>query len=365
MKVAFDTSGTHVAVGGVKTYIVELLKAISERSTGLDVIPFERKVHLDRSGRIKRSVDTLYNDVYWTQLGMKRSASMLGADVLHAPAFLAPLASSIPCVVTIHDLYFLRQPDAFKTWSRWISQIMIPMIVRRAERIIAVSEFTKCEILELMPGIDPEKIVVTHLGVSPRFRLENITNRDLILQKYRLSKPYLLSACTIEPRKNLMRLLEAFAKLIHKIDHDLILVGAYGWKQSGLASAIHRLGIADRVRTLGYVAADELPALYVGAALFVYPSIYEGFGFPPLEAMAAGCPVITSNTSSLKEIAGAGALLVDPHDMNAISEAILSVASSESVMQTLITAGRKRSLEYSWQKCAEKTLAVYNELEIS
>jgi glycosyltransferase involved in cell wall biosynthesis len=292
-----------------------------------------------------------------------RRARLSNGDLFHAPAMLAPIGGLMPLVVTFYDMYFLREPDAFPFWQTHVMRQFIPKILRRADRIIAISHFTKSEIGHFFPEINPDKIHVTWLGIDSSFRVrDNEDCRRSIRHKYSLTRPFILSVGTLEPRKNLVRLLKAYAKIKDRIDSDLLLVGGVGWKSGDLPRLIGDLGLRSRVRMLGYIPKEDLCILYNLADLFVYPSLYEGFGLPPLEAMASGCCVLTSQGSAIEEIMGPSAVLLNPFDVDDIADKMITLLLDPSMRARLSQMGLTRSHEFSWERCVRETATIYKNL---
>jgi glycosyltransferase involved in cell wall biosynthesis len=256
-------------------------------------------------------------------------------DVLHCPTYRGPVRSSVPLVVTVHDLAVFRHPHAFNRWSRAYGPLVIPRVLRAARRVIAVSEFTKSELVDLL-SVPVQKIRVVPNGVDETFMRDGP----------RADGDYVLAVGTLEPRKNLTRI----AAAARRAGLELRVVGARGWGDVTVNGA--------GVRWLGHVADDELARLYRGARCFAYASLYEGFGIPVLEAMACGTPVVTSRGSGTEEVADGAAILVDPLDAAEIAAGI-----ERAVLQReeLVRRGRERALAFTWSAAAEATVAVYRE----
>jgi Glycosyltransferase len=261
-------------------------------------------------------------------LGLSMDRFFAGVDLFHATEHLLPRFSSVRTVFTLHDLIFLFYPEAHKPLNRWFLTLMMPRFLRAADAVIAVSECTKRDAMRLY-GLDEAKIRVIYEGVSPRFRPASPEAIAAVRARYNLPECFILYVGTIEPRKNLTALLEAFHHLLATHDLRLVIVGKKGWLYEGFFRRLRELGLEDRVIFTGYVPDEDLPAIYSAADLFVFPSLYEGFGLPVLEAMACGTPVVCSNTSSLPEVAGDAALLVDPTDVRALAGAIERVLTDE------------------------------------
>jgi glycosyltransferase involved in cell wall biosynthesis len=234
---------------------------------------------------------------------------------------------------------------------------------RKASKIIAISENTKKDIIDYF-RIDEEKIRVIYLGVDRQFSPQPDTNEVGVLSKYNLPRGYILSVGTLEPRKNILRLINAY-KMVASTGEPvpkLVIVGGQGWRNEDLGKLVRESGLADRVVLVGYVPDEDLPTLYRNAAVFVYPSLYEGFGLPPLEAMACGTPVITSNISSIPEVVGDAAILIDPYNTTEIAQAIASVLNNKELRDRLKMNGLVRSNLFSWDKTARETLKLYQEV---
>jgi glycosyltransferase involved in cell wall biosynthesis len=359
MKIGIDISSTKVTGAGTTTYIRELLAVLGECDHSLEIETYCYSSIFSRHRKLLRKIDAIRRDIFWCNFTLPRQVKETKVDLLHCPAILAPMTCVKPVVFTVHDIYILKHPESFKFWNRELVKRFLPVILKRADRIISISEFTKSEVLEMFPGISADKIDVTPLGVNSNYRVVGEVKKSIVREKYELTKPFLLTVSTIEPRKNLANVLGAFSQISDKIDHELVLVGAYGWKCSDLFELIEELGITNRVRFLGYIDGEDLPVLYNLADIFLYPSLYEGFGLPILEAMASGCPVITSNCSSMPEVAGDAALLVDPLEQDNLAEEIIKLLSDGTLRNDLQAKGLNRVEQFTWRNCAEKTLAVY------
>jgi glycosyltransferase involved in cell wall biosynthesis len=274
-------------------------------------------------------------DTGWYLGGLPLQARRRGCQVLHCTTYRAPLRSRVPVVITVHDLAVLRLPEAFNRWTREYGRHLLGRVVRAARSVIAVSEFTGGEVVELL-GVPEERLRVVPNAVDEQFTAEGP----------RAEGDYVLAVGTIEPRKNLARLAEA----ARRAGLELRIAGAYGWGEVRVASA--------GVRWLGFVDDVELARLYRGALCFAYPSLYEGFGIPVLEAMACGTPVVTSSGGALEELAGGAAVLIDPLDVASIAAGLEQAAGNRD---ELARAGLHRANGYTWAATAEATVAVYRE----
>ena len=304
-------------------------------------------------------LSTLPSRRLWTHRTLAAEVVRRPPDILFVPAhvipFVWPTRRLPPAVVTIHDLGYLHFPYAhtwrqrqYLDWStRWSARV--------AARVIAISRATADD-LQVAYAIDRRKIDVIYEATVPTEDMDAAAS-PLPAQ---LPGSYALFIGTIQPRKNLVRLAQAYAQLVksHAVPWDLVIAGGRGWLSDDVVRAIEDLTLPDRIHLLGYVPQAQLPALLHGARLFCFVSLYEGFGLPILEAQAAGVPVMSANNSSLPEVAGDAAILVDPTDVDAIAEAMLRLSSDEALRQHLIAAGRANVTRFSWQKAARETLAV-------
>jgi glycosyltransferase involved in cell wall biosynthesis len=278
-------------------------------------------------------------------------------DLVHGTVNVLPELARGPAVVTVHDLSFMRYPDRLSRWRKRYLDWAVARSVRRAARVIAVSGSTRDDLVELL-RIPPEKVSVVPLGVDPSFTPAH--GEDAAPPPLG-GRPYILHVGTLEPRKNLEVLIEAFAGLrrSRSIPHALALVGGKGWSYQSIFDAVVRTGLQGHVHFLDYVGPGDLPLWYTCADLFAYPSVYEGFGLPVLEAMACGLPVVTTDSSSLRELAGGAALLVEPGSSEALQEAMGRILEDRALRDRLNAKGLRRAAQFSWPETARRTAIVY------
>ncbi|MHB0857460.1 MAG: glycosyltransferase family 4 protein [Anaerolineae bacterium] len=298
----------------------------------------------------------------WTHVRLGWETWRHPPDVLFVPSHVVPLLHPRRCVVTIHDLGYLRFPRAHTRWSRLYLDASTRWSAQVARLVIADSEATRADLLAFY-GIAPEKVrVVYPAGVEGLRPITDPATLERVRAKYRTGARYMLYVGTLQPRKNLVTLVQAYAALVQqgRLDGDvrLVLAGKQGWLYDEIVTAVEEAGLGGRVIVPGYVADEDLAALLSGALAFVYPSLHEGFGLPILEAMACDTPVICSNASSLPEVAGDAALLVDPHDVAGLADAMAAVSRDAALRADLVQRGRLRMQVFSWERCAQGVLDV-------
>nr|HID12592.1 glycosyltransferase family 1 protein [Anaerolineae bacterium] len=284
------------------------------------------------------------------------------AELFHATEHLLLPLRTIPTVLTVHDLIFRHLPAHHKPLNRWYLNLTVPLYCRRADRIIAISECTRRDLIAAY-GLPPRKITVIYEAADPRFRPQPPETVAAVRARYGLPDRYLIFVGTIEPRKNLARLLAAF-EAVHaeRLSDGLVIVGRRGWLYDDFFGRLEQSPARDAVLFPGYVPDEDLPALYAGAQALVFPSLYEGFGLPVLEAMACGTPVVCSNISSIPEVGGDAALYFDPTDTEALTEAIHTVLSDTGLHGEMRGRGLAQAARFSWRRAAEATAQVYRTL---
>lgn len=281
-----------------------------------------------------------------------------GAHLFHGTLNVAPWGSPVPTVITIHDLAFIRFPYTFRAHNRTYLDVATRTSARRAAAILAVSEHTKREVVGLL-GVPPERVIVTPDAARAHFQPPDPATLEAFRQQHNVPEQFVLYVGTLEPRKNLPTLLEAYSQVARHSRAPLIIGGGKGWLYGPVFQRLEALGLRDRVQFIGYIAEEDLPLWYAAATIFVFPSIYEGFGMPPLEAMSCGTPVVTSNSSSLPEVVGNAGLMVPPTDADALAEAIMRLLDNEGLRREMRHRGLQQAQSFSWRTTAERTLAVY------
>jgi glycosyltransferase involved in cell wall biosynthesis len=287
------------------------------------------------------------------------------ADLFHAPHYVLPALAPCRSVVTIHDCIHLRFPQYLPSrLGHTYARMALWVATHRSARVLTVSEASKRDILEFF-DVPESKITVIYNAIDERFSEEPAADEVLrVKERYQLNDPFILYAGNIKPHKNLVRLIEAFSQIRQGPFQELklLIIGDQISKLPALRRAVHQLKLHKHVRFLGYIPDETLAVLYRSAEVFVFPSLYEGFGLPPLEAMASGTPVVTSNVSSLPEVAGDAAVLVDPYDVDSIVEGLRRVLSDPALAAELRRKGLERAREFSWERSVAKTRQVYQQV---
>lgn len=352
---------------GIARYIFRLLRALSPQAAD-----FEFHAYMVETGA-RDALDGIHLHltrwptqgptarILWEQFAFPFHLARGHFDLCHSLAFISPFGSSTPSVVTVYDLSFILYPDYFRPLNRLYLGWGTRVSTRRARRVIAISESTKQDLVRHL-GLPADKIDVITPGVEPEFFLDGDGNA---LERFRrtraLPERFVLFVGTREPRKNIPALIRAFAqaKASARLPHQLVIVGGPGWKDEAIERTIAEIGNGRDVLLRGFVPTEELPYWYGAADAFVYPSLYEGFGIPPLEAMAAGTPVIAGNLSSMPEAVGDAGLLINPRDETALAEAIVRVLTEQKLHGELTAKGRDRARQFTWERTAQATAQTY------
>lgn len=371
MRIGFDTSPLRGHLTGVGTYVHQLTTALSRNyadssllglSSGLRKPSEELTRHFAATRHVPVPTRALYRT--WQVFGRPRADRLLGGpEIFHATNYVLPPTRRAATVLSIHDLSFLRMPEVCSPKIAGFFGRHMRDHADRADAVVTCSEATQKDCVELL-GLAPEKVTVTYYAVEDGFGLSDEGSSRVRLQdEYRLDGPYFLYVGTLEPRKNVTALLEAFEELLDELPHTLVLVGPAGWNSGALLDALSGARLRARVLQLGYVPSREtLADFYTCADAFVFPSLYEGFGFPVLEAMTCGCPVICSDAGSLPEVGGDAALYVPPGDVRGLASSMRRVASDVELQSQLRRNGLEQAKRFSWATCARATYAVYQQI---
>lgn len=380
MRIGFDLTAAVTQGGGIGRYTRELVHAL----TAVDqqnqyrffsakqppTLPVPNSIPQTPNSQYRQS--PLYDKWHyrlWYRLRLPIPVQLLTGriDLFHSPDFvLPPVLPKVPTLLTVHDLSFLHYPETFPAALVNYLNSVVPWSVGRATHILADSEATKLDLVGLW-HVPKDKITVLLSGVNGRFQpVHNAAKITAVQQKYSIGNaPYLLSVGTIQPRKNYQMLIRAFRPIAEQFPHNLIISGGKGWLFDEMMAEIETQRLTERVHFIGFVDDDDLPALYSGADLFLFPSLYEGFGLPLLEAMGCGTPVISSNASSLPEVGAETAVYLSPHDEQAWTATILDLLQNDQKRTALAQKGISHAAQFSWQKTAETLLTIYQNIHNS
>jgi glycosyltransferase involved in cell wall biosynthesis len=354
-------TGTYRSAG-IHAYIESLLRCLPEADPeiGYTVFLGERRYHGTGAINLEFSRVPTHRPplrILWEQVCQPWAIYKSGVDLTHGTAFVGPLVCTCPLVITVHDLSFLLYPQSFRAANRIYLRIFTKLSVHRARRLIAVSESTKRDLVRHY-RISPGKVDVVHNGVDADFRPLPPVQVARFRVEQGLADRFILFVGTLEPRKNVIGLIEAYGRLSAPRP-PLMLVGGKGWLYDAVFARADALGLSGDVHFVGYVPAEALPYWYNAATLFAYPSLYEGFGLPPLEAMACGTPVVATAASSLPEVVGDAGLLVEPESVAALTGAMERVLADSDLRAEMRAAGLDRASRFSWQKTALGTVRSY------
>jgi glycosyltransferase involved in cell wall biosynthesis len=370
MRIAIDAHSVGAKLGGNESYAVNLIEALAQIDSVNDYTIYittdeARDRFRQRWPNFKVRSTLPHTPLIRIPLTLSAELRKHPVDVLHVQ-FTAPPFCPCPVVVSIHDLSFEHLPQTFNRRSRTQLRLTVRHSAKRAARILSLSEYTRRDIIDTY-RIAAERISAIPLAAPSHFaRVDDNSELQRVRHNYGINGDYILSVGSIQPRKNLARLVKAYASLRGDNSADklpkLVLVGKCAWLYDETLRALDETGIRDAVVLTGYVPETDLPALYSGALCFVYPSYFEGFGLPPLEAMKCGAPVIVGNRTSLPEVVGDAALAVDPFDVEAIANAIRLLMDDPLLRKKLSLKGQERAREFDWRETARKTLRVYEEV---
>lgn len=373
--IGIDYTAAHEQGAGIGRYVRELVRALAALD---DATPYRLFVAGARHSVLPpppganfawrpTRVTPLWFARLWHRLQLPLPVEAFTGPVrlFHATDFtLPPTLPGTRTLLTVHDLSFVRAPETATPVLKAYLDAVVPRSVRRATHVLADSQATKDDLVELY-GTLPDKVTVLLGGVNPEFTpVADADARQAVRARYGLPpNPYIFSVGTVQPRKNYARLIEALAALGPQYaEYHLVIAGGRGWLDAPIYQTVRDLGMGERVHFTGFARDEDLPALYSDAVCLAYPSLYEGIGLPVLEAMACGTPVVTSTVSSLPEVAGDAALLVDPYDVQALSEALRCLLDDSALRETLIARGARQAAFFTWERAAAQLLAVYRQM---
>lgn len=347
---------------GIHRYIYSLLQHLPNAAPQFDYTVFTGDTAPTphpalRMNRTALPTTNPFARIFWEQCAQPLAAKNNRLRLLHCTAYVSPLIALTPTVVTVHDLSFLRVPERFRFANRTYLSLFTGISCQRARRVIAVSAATKDDVMKVF-GLPAEKVDVVYSGLDPHMKRPSPDEIAAFRARHGLPDRFILYLGTIEPRKNLSTLIRAYAR-VRPVGIKLVCAGGRGWMSEDVFQTVNELRISRDVIFPGFVPSEELPFWYSAAELFVYPSSYEGFGFPVIEAMACGTPTITTNASSLPEAAGDAALLVPPDDITALADALSSLLTNPAQRNELAARGQAQARQFSWDDTARHTAAVY------
>jgi glycosyltransferase involved in cell wall biosynthesis len=371
MRIGIDATALPPQPVGAGNYIIQLIRALAKADFNAQLVIFAQKrsrALIDLP--VKNSIEwRIVKDMspgsrmIWEQSRLPALVNNTNLDLLHSLHYTRPLRLSCASVVTFHDMTFFLFPQLHTRARRLFFPTAMRTSARQADAIITVSESTRQDAIRLL-SIDPGKVFTTQLGVDPTFRpINDIGEMDDVAAKYDLHENFILYLGTIEPRKNLPVLIRAFRQLVDSgSKHKLVLVGKYGWMYKEVLDLVDDLDLENMVRFTGYIPQEELPLVYNLASLFVYPTKYEGFGLPALEAMACGVPVITTKIASLPEIVGDAGILIPSNNIEELFNAMSRVLEDQALREKLTSDGQLRAKKFSWERTAQLTWQVYQQV---
>lgn len=371
MRVAIDATSIPKKPVGVGNYLINLVRSLSNLALEEEILVF---THHSTAPLFRAPTNPQVKTVplrdkspalrlLWEQTGLPLLLRRYRVNLLHSPHYTIPLLAQCKRVVTVHDLTFFLYPQVHQAAKRIFFRTMTTLSNRYAEVVITISENTRQDLLRLL-HTPPNKVITVPLGVGAEFELiQDSLILSRVKQKYQLPERFFLYVGTLEPRKNIAVLLDAFQRYCQMDgDASLVLVGQKGWMLDDLIGELHRSTAGSRVRWLEYVPQEDLPAIYNLALALIYPTLYEGFGLPPLEAMACGTPVISSDVGAIRELVGQAALLFTPSDAEGFTRGMTAVAGDLALRRTLREQGLQRASLYSWEKTAQQTLEIYRQV---
>ena len=362
MKIGIAARGLSEQSGGVKQYIESITSALLKIDKMNEYYIFHNNHnHVDKFPSAKNIVLESSNKMIWDYFLLTKALRKHQLDVVIFPKNVVPFFVDAKSIIVVHDLaYFMPELNAYSLIDTIYMKHMIKSSLKRADGVISVSQNTKSDIIKLI-GTDENKIKVVYEAADSKYKITiDIIKLKEIKAKYKLCDKFIFYSGSLSPRKNMVRFLLAYDKIKAKIPHKLVLTGGRSWNDKDVYEIINQMG--ESVIKLGYVNDEDMPFVYNLADLFVYPSLYEGFGLPPLEAMACGCPVITSNTSSIPEVVGEAGVMVDPYNIEDLAKAMYKVLTNAKLKEDMVEKGLHRAKHFNWDKCAKETLDVLEDV---
>jgi glycosyltransferase involved in cell wall biosynthesis len=369
MRIAIDATSVPPRPAGAGVYAIELVRALAERDRRDGYALFTRNRAFEpivagrRNWRVEQLERSRVGRLAWEQLRLPGRLDALGIDVLHSTHHTLPLRPTrARRAVTVHDVTFFRIPGRYPPLRRFYFQAITRLSARVAGAVIVPSNTVRDDV-ERTLGVPARKLHTVYEAAGPQYQPMDRAEAVAVARRHGIEGEYVLSVGSLEPGKNRARLFRAFGALRDDgVTTPLVVVGQKAWHFEEDFALVDRLGLRGQVRFLDYVPADDLPALYNAATLFAFPSLYEGFGLPVMEAMACGVPVLTSGASATAEVAGGAAVLVDPHDVEAIRDGLRELLADPLLRDHFARRGLERAAQFGWMRAAEETHAVYESL---
>jgi glycosyltransferase involved in cell wall biosynthesis len=378
LRIGIDYTAAVHQGAGIGRYTRNLIRALAELDTGHEYTLFVAGGWGDGDGlgswpanfRIRSlPLSDRWMHILWQRMRVPVPIQAITGplDLFHSPDFVLPPVRHTPAILTVHDLSFLRVPECYLPTFRRYLEGAVTRAVRRAGCILADSQCTRSDLIQLM-NVEPERIVVIYPGVEARFRpVQDEQTLASVRTRYELPRQFVLGLGTLQPRKNFEGLVDSFGRLLAERgdsapfeDLYLVIVGGKGWMCEQMLALVERSGLGDRVRLPGFAADEDLPAIYSLASVFAFPTWYEGFGLPVLEAMACGTPVVAADNSSLPEVVGSAGLMVDAADAEALAEALARLLADRALRRQLVADGRERAKRFTWEGAAQQLLHAYS-----
>jgi glycosyltransferase involved in cell wall biosynthesis len=367
MRIGIDATNLNSGWAGLGQYVSNLARSLSEVDRENQYFIFARpKIQSELKIKSSNFQFVNINQPYrplrlaWEQYGLPLQVKRRGIDILHSPHYTMPVIPSCKTVVTFHDMTYKLHPELHRPFHRHFFPRMMNWSARHADQLITVSESTRTDAIRLI-GVDPNKVTSIPLAASEQYRQLQASDVKETCARYNLIPgQFLCYVGVLEPRKDVPLLIKAYSKIADSINGmPLVIIGKKGWMFDEIFRQITDLGLEKQIKIPGYVSTSDLVGLYNGAKVFVYPSRYEGFGLPILEAMQCGTPVITTNISSMPEVAGGAAVLITPGNVDELVAAMRKVLTDPGLAESLSRKGIARASDFSWRRCARETLQVY------
>lgn len=365
MRIAIDAHAIGRRLTGNEVYVRSLLNALAGRVENCEILAYvsepEASAFVSRRIRIRRVAS---NPCVRLGFGLASRVRRDRPDLLHVQ-YTAPVGCPVPVVATVHDVSYLEHPEFFTRQRAWQLRLTVARTVRRAAKILTGTDAARNAILRMYPALDEHKVMVVPLAASPEFRpISRVAAAAAVRAQYGLGQPYILSVSDLQPRKNHIGLIRAFARMANafpQLPHQLVIVGKPTWFSDRVLDAARTSGVRERIRFLGFVPDADLLQLYNACDCFVFPSFYEGFGLPALEAMACGRAVVCSDASALPEVVDGAAILFDPYAIDEVVRALADVLLDAELRGRMERLGIQRAAHFSWQKTAQQTMEAFHQ----